>query len=536
MPISRKFLPGVLLSLLLSAPGPSWALTSNNIPLDSPIYLYLDKLAGFGLVSSDAKGLRPYSRAEAARLLLEAERNAEVQKGSVETFARELMTRLRELLPREVKLRSNSGAAALLDYNLFSGARLRYVYLDGVPRSYDRYVNDPGHQSAFGLIGGDLRPVSGVGHQVGTEGTPLLENNEGISYKQGSNADLSWEMEGFLRDKGSILIEPDLIASSGEKRLSLQKGYLKFGGGGLELEVGRDDLWFGPGVRGATTLTNNARNFDMLKLSSPEPVDFDWVHNYLGEFKYSLSLARFDESGAGVTYRHPYFVGFKLDLKPVPWYEIGFNMVREQGGPGLPTNVSTTCTILGGCDNDGINAIAGFDMKVRIPWLRNSELYGEFSGEDSAKFWPFVESYIVGVYIPNLTASGKDDLRLETYWGSYIHYVDYQFPNGYTYHGLTPGHSQGGASFDVFTEYSHWFSPRNRVALDYFFTERGNGGRVPGQAVERKNAGRLWWCLPVMGETDARVMYGIERIANFNQVGGEDRTNKLFLVDLTYRY
>ena len=457
-------------------------------------------------------------------------------KGSPPLIAGELISRLRELLQREIKLRDGGAPAPFIDHDLFSSARLRYVYLDGVPRSYDRLVTDPGHQSVFGFIGGDLRPVSGVSHQVGSEGTPLLENNEGVIYKQGSNGEFRWEMDAFLLDKGSILIEPQVLVSSGSQKLTLQKGYLKLGGGGAELEVGRDALWFGPGYRGTTTLTNNAQNFDMIKLSSPEPVDVGWIKRYLGEFKYALALSRFDESGSADTYRHPYFVGIKLDVKPASWFEIGFNMVREQGGPGLPPNVSTFCKIFGGCDNDGINAIAGFDMRVRIPWLRNTELYGEFSGEDSAKFWPFVESYIVGAYIPNLTASGKDDLRVEAYWGSYIHYVDYQFPNGYTYHGMTPGHSQGAATFDFFTEYSHWFSPRNRVALDYFFTERGNGGRVEGQAVERKNAGRLWWSLPVAGDIDARLMYGFEYLSNVNLVGGVNRSNQLALMELSYKY
>lgn len=535
MTISKVAVVSVSLLLLLSAPRLTWAIASNNIPLDSPIYLYLDKLTGFGLVNSEVKSLRPYSRAEAARLLLEAENSVTSCEGDVEPFAEELLVRLRELLHREVILREGA-KPPVSDYDLFSASRLRYVYLDGVPRSYDRYVNDPGHQSVFGFIGGDLRPVQGVSHQVGTEGTPLFENNEGVIYRQGSNGEFRWDVEAFFMDKVSVLLEPQLLVSSGSQDLTLQKGYGKLGGGGLELEVGRDALWFGPGFRGTTTLTNNAQNFDMIKLSSPEPVNVNWVKQYLGEFKYALTFARFDATGIGESYRHPYFIGLKLDVKPTPWFEIGFNMVREQGGPGLPGNISTFCKIFGGCDNDGINAIAGFDMRFRLPWLRNTELYGEFSGEDAASFWPFVESYIVGAYVPNLTSSGKDDLRLEAYWGSYISYVDYQFPNGYNYYGMTPGHSQGGATFDFFTEYSHWFSVRNRVALDYIFTERGNGGRIPGQAVERKNAGRLWWSLPVVGDINAKLMYGIEHINNLNLVGGSNRSNQIALFELSYKY
>ena len=49
----------LLVLISLSMPIPAWALASNNIPLDSPVYLYIEKLAGFGLIRSDVKGIRP---------------------------------------------------------------------------------------------------------------------------------------------------------------------------------------------------------------------------------------------------------------------------------------------------------------------------------------------------------------------------------------------------------------------------------------------------------------------------------------------
>jgi hypothetical protein len=84
--------------------------------------------------------------------------------------------------------------------------------------------------------------------------------------------------------------------------------------------------------------------------------------------------------------------------------------------------------------------------------------------------------------------------------------------------------------------------------LDYIRTERGNQGRVPvdgdgnfsqtgtGQAVERKNAFRIWWNLPLFERTDLSVMYGWERIHNLNLVEGENRTNQLVTTALSYRF
>jgi len=531
----------LVLVLVFASASPAFALASNNIPLDSPIYLYIEKLAGFGLIRHDVKGLRPYSRAEAARLYLEAADNLAELGDQVPPLAGEFLERLRELLPREIALHDHPEQAPVADYKLVSWARARYFYLDGVPRDYNRKVIDPGHQSAFGFIGGDLRPFGpGVVHTSGTEGTPLMENNEGVIYHRGSNLDLRTDSEGFLTDKASALVEPLLLVTSQGSELKLQKGYLKLGGGGAELEVGRDANWFGPGYRGDTILTDNAQNFNEIKLSSPEPVDVGWVKNYLGDLKYAMVFSRFDETGSGTTLRHPYFAGFKLALKPQPWWELGANFVRQFGGPGFSgykggTNVVEE--IFGGGTNDHANSIAGLDLRFRIPALRDSEIYVEYSGEDNAGgVWPIVESYVAGFFIPRLTPSGQDDLRFEYFWGSVMLYSDWQFPAGYVYRGLTPGDSQGTCAQEFFLRYTHWFSPRKSLALEYFLTERGVVGKTPGQATEVKNAGRAFWNMPLYGDLDLDLMYGVEGINNFNLAPGAGRINQVARVDLSYRY
>lgn len=42
----------------------TWALASNNTPLDSPVYLHLEKLARFSQTDSDTKVLCTFPRAE----------------------------------------------------------------------------------------------------------------------------------------------------------------------------------------------------------------------------------------------------------------------------------------------------------------------------------------------------------------------------------------------------------------------------------------------------------------------------------------
>jgi hypothetical protein len=532
----------MLFFIAMAAPGTVYALASNNVPLDSPVYIYLEKLVGLGLITSDVKGARPYAKAEVARLLLEAEDNMAKLDGAASPLAVELIGRVRELVPREFALRKEPGKTPLFDYNPLAAARLRYVYLDGVPRSYDRDVFVRGGQSAFGFIGGKLRPDSdaGIASQSGSEGTPLLENNEGVVYKRGHNAELRWSTEAYLSDKAALLVEPLFLSTPDgdgrDEQFLLQKGYVKLGGGGLELEAGRDASWFGPGYRGALALTNNAKNFDLVKLSSPEPLDVGWVKKYIGDFKYALIFSRFNETGSGATLRRPYFIGIKLAVKPKPWFEIGGNFVRQEGGPGFSGQSTVRDLIFGGGTTNHNNTIAGMDLRFRIPFLRNTEVYAEYAGEDSAAFWPIVESYVAGFYIPCLTKSGQDDFRFEFFYGNPMLYTDGKFPAGYVYNGMTPGHSQGGAALEFFTRYSHWFSVRNNLALEYFHTDRGREGRVGSQQTEEKNAWRAFWNLPLYGDFDLGTMYGWERINNFNLVGGVKQTNLIVKVDLSYRY
>ena len=426
---------------------------------------------------------------------------------------------------------------SLIDYNPVSAMRLRYVYLDGAPRSYERQVHDPGDDGVFG-IGSGLRPKNPYPYPVqqhGAEGTPLAENNNGVAYRRGHNVELRWAAEGYISDKATGLLEPviEYSKTGSSVALRLNRGYIKLGGGWLELEAGKDENWLGLGYRGAITLSNNAENFTQVKLSSPEP----FLVKYIGAMKYTLIASRFEKTVTNGVERQPWFYALKLSVKPTDNLEIGFNLGRQVGGPGVKNSLGDTVLgVIGGTNTDKSNGLAGFEARYRMPWLRNTELNGEFSGEDTAGFWPIVESYLAGFYIPRLTSDGRNDFRFEFFQGNQILYTHDIFSEGYLQNGMTIGHSQGGATQDFFSRYSHWFSARNNLALEYIYTNRGMVSRMAGQAIERKHAGRIFWALPLYGEINAQLLYGVEKITNLNLVDGVDRMNQIVTIELKYRY
>lgn len=531
----RRFLSGLLMLSVCGA-VPCFALSSANVPLDSPVYSYLDKLVGFGLITSDIKGIKPFSKAEASRLLLEAESNV-VNKGTVPSvLVSELIARVRELIPREIAVREKPDIKPqLIDVNPVSSLRLRYLWLDGEARDYRRDVHDPGNDGVFG-IGSGLRPKNPyptLVHQRGSEGTPLMENNNGTVYQEGHNGELRWGSEWYLSDLAVGVMEPLLLTNRDDTGISLNRGYLKLGGGAFELEAGKDENWLGLGYRGNITLTNNAENFTQLKVSSSEPIKM----KYVGAIKYAAIVSRFDNTTVDGAERQPWFYAVKLSTKPTQNLEVGFNLGRQVGGPGVNNSVGDTLRgLVGGTSADNSNSLAGFEARYRFPWFRNSELYGEVSGEDTALFWPIVESYVAGLYVPRLTDDGRNDFRFEFFQGNQILYTNGTFPKGYIYKNMPIGHSQGGATRDFFFRGSHWFNVRNNLALEYIYTDRGSVGRVGDQAIERKHAGRVFWDMPLYGEIDAQFVYGVEKINNFNLVVGVPRTNQQVKFEIRFKY
>jgi hypothetical protein len=235
----------------------------------------------------------------------------------------------------------------------------------------------------------------------------------------------------------------------------------------------------------------------------------------------------------------------KLSLKPAERMEIGINFARQFQGNGFGGT--------GGTVGDTANSLAGIELRIRLPWFRNAEIYGEFSGEDVAGPWPIVESYVAGIYFPRVTAGGRDDFRFEFFQGNQILYTNITYPAGYMYHNLPMGHSQGGATIDFYGTYRHWFTLDDFVSLEYFHTERGNVGRVTvnssgvyaappvgaKQTVERIDGGRisLNLAVPRLDGVTANLMYGIERVRNINlQTSGAGQTNQIVSVELNYRY
>src|SRR5579885_524886 len=141
------------------------------IPLTSPIYEELDKLNGLGYLDTYLSEIKPISRVEAARLMLEAQRNLAWSERS-NHLAKVLVAVLRSQLQDEVGwLQNQAEDGQPTTFHPLQSVGVQYIYTSGERRFWD---------------------TGGVGGLHAHEGTPLLPHNDGIPTAHGSNEVLTW--------------------------------------------------------------------------------------------------------------------------------------------------------------------------------------------------------------------------------------------------------------------------------------------------------------------------------------------------------
>ena len=511
--------------------------SSVNVSLDDWSYDALEKLAGFGLLTSDMKGLKPYTRTEVARLVLEAlhkkQESSDKLPDLIENFLRRFQ---REYKDELAQLGWGEGYAGGNFLKPVDQVKLRYVYSSGDPR---RFTGFP----------------QGTSKINATEGTSLIYNNEGVIYGQNHNGTLQFSSSTQFLGIFSGYVEPIFLARQNNGQVNnfdildaqLLKGYLKVSPWNIEFEVGRDSLWWGQGHHGTLILTDNAPPLNMMKLSNPKPFLLPWIFEYLGPFKYSIILARLEEHR---DLPHALLGGMRIDFKPTPNFEIGMSRTWLFGGSGS-TNGSFLDYLkilsflnFGGGDTDATDQLAAFDARLRFPSLRNAELYVEWGGEDSGLKPNFKEflfqdlGYIIGIYIPRLTDDGRTDLRVEyadnvserdtSFW-----YGHTQYFTGYTFDGMVLGHPMGPDARDVFGRVTHYLRDDLLLGVDFDYRERG---RNLGPVIEHNYQIGADVSFDFFENTNVKVRYGFEQVKNFNLAEGDDRQNHVLSVQLKRQF
>ncbi len=410
--------------------------SSVNIPVGSPIYQDIERLEVKGLLDSVMLSTKPFGRLEGARLVKEAEEKEAASAKDGE----EIILRLKNLFKDE------------LEY-------------PGV--SY-------------------LKPLDSVylkaGYAANENPFFLNVNNNGDSFIKGGNLRAGLSMRGGLFDIFSLYLNPEYRLDKESGRGTLILGYITIDMLGATIELGRDSMWWGPGFNGDLLLTNNAKPFDMIKITSQHPFLLPWLFRYLGLIKPTVFLTHLDKVSG---FSRANLLGMRLDLKPTQHFQIGFNRAILYGGLGFSDWIRILTATNNGRAAEHSNSpihgdqIASIDASYvyvnERKWVpfSGAKFYIEWGANDSdGKGMPTGYANIYGTFLDAPLWLKDVDLRVE--WANTARNARYgptwytQSINitGYTYGGNIIGHHMGGDARDLFARVQYHYKEKATCGVE----------------------------------------------------------------------
>jgi hypothetical protein len=503
----------------------SWAASSVNVPLDSWVYSALETLEGYGLIDSALSGTRPYARLEVARLVGEAIKKWEdlVARKKPSGFGEE------ELIPALLDRFKREFNVELIDLGFMEGSRAS-TYLKPVDEVFFKYI--------FQTDNPVVRPQNA---NPPTHTIYPIYNNDGIVYRKQNNFSTELQGEARLWNHFSLYYQPIFKAFEGEgATVELEKGYLKAEAVNVEVEVGRDSLWWGPGRNGALLLTNNARPFDLVKLSNPQPFHLP----LLGLFKFNLFWSKLDNEQPSIP--HPTLHGLHLDFKPHPIFEVGISQIAIFDGEGRTAlSFSDYFQILYGNKTQtgklDSNQQVSVDFSLRwpnmdkyLPIARSLKFYGEWGAEDTG-VPPDRRAYLFGLFLNDLFLSGRMDFRLE-----YTNTSPASVPNAWythpsyppTYHERLFGHHVGSNGEDIFVRLNNYLSTKLQLGVDFNYENHGHMDALKTYSYQWGADVDYW----IRDRVNIKGRYILESFNDPDSIAGGDKIHHLFGLEFRWRF
>ena len=315
--MKRSLLAMIAVSLCC-APG-ARAQATVYVPNLDRAYADIDALIAAGWIHDAISSQTPFSRLTAARLTVQARARAGSSPAALPARFVESLRRLEiEFAPEIRTLCTDVGCAR---DDLPAGLTLRAASADAtyadsptraVPTSYD--------DARYSYIDADLNPLlqknqGRVLHDGGTIGGEAVVDVRASHWLVGQLHPRAWV--GAPR------------AGSANVNLSAYDAYARALAGNIALELGRNHIALGYGPESGPLLSNNARGYDLVRLSLDHPVHFP----VLGRFTTSLMIA---DMGGNSDTPHSKLTLLDFAIRPIQYFEFGASLLNHQGGRNSP--------------------------------------------------------------------------------------------------------------------------------------------------------------------------------------------------------
>jgi hypothetical protein len=524
----------VLLAVALAAAGavPAAAQSRSNVPLKNwggfavfrdAVYDDLERLVTAGLADRTLLNTKPLSRMEAARIVARAIDRIRSDREGMYNNRRDLEPVLDRLMEEFAPELRGAGVA-----------------VNGTTPEPPSLVSFLPIDRGMAYVGYANRDLS-------------LVNNQGRRFQDGFNGGTTFESRLQIGDVLTFYLQPEALANEEYGALRLAAGYVKLTLFNVELLVGRDSLWWGPGLHGSLIMSNNAPPLDQVRIGSAEPFLLPWVGEYIGPMKIVFFLAQLEESRD-----HPRakLAGMRASIAPFSFLELGASRTVMFGGDTRPRLSFDEYwrPLLDPPAGDArldarqarfrSNNLFAIDADLRIPDVQrvlpvsDMRLYGEFGWDDTccnSSFIPLSDaiSVLLGVHFMGVFGQEGLDARTEYARSSRLSYRHNQFRSGYQTRGEVIAHYMGTEGEDFYSRVTNRFHPDVMIGLEVNRSEVGQTTPTPVAPKERTIAGALDVSYRFLDVYTVFAQYRLAYVKNRDFRPNADGWDNLFRVEVT---
>jgi hypothetical protein len=290
--------------------------------------------------------------------------------------------------------------------------------------------------------------------------------------------------------------------------------YLKFKLPWLELQIGQDNLRWGPGYHGALLVSENPISMDMIKLQA--------VYKHITFSAFTAILEDLDPQ-----INTKYMSGHRIEGYFWNRFGLGLSEVVVYGNRFEPGYLNPVTIYLINEVNisrgdsraigSGDNVLISVDSRLRL--TDNLELYGELmvdDGNPAAEFhnWDTKFGLLGGFYMTDPLGISDTDLHAEYAFINQYAYTHENPVNVYKHFNSVIGHFIGSDADDLWVELRHRFTDKLESKLTYELERHGEGNVDKPHPLDAP-AGDRW--KPLSGITQSQ--HGITLGVNYTAIG-----------------
>ena len=500
----------------LAAPPVADAASLLNVPLNPNLsdfnretYRFIHRLLNKRVLSGIPRGSLPLTQKQVASLLTEAARKQE--NGEV-TLSPNDAKRLQALLAFYTEARTGTPFHRKMHILTFGsddeaqpeGSKYRFSFdLRAKQRTITRLVDN---------VSGEP-PVEGT--MFVTTPLPHLYGQVGEEFAFTTDMAYRWLYGDFFND-----IYPDeskYRQLEGEREGQLKNraatnSYLKFNLPWFELQLGQDNLRWGPGYHGNLLISENPIAWDMLKLQATyKNVTFTGFTGVLEDMAEDIN--------------EKYISGHRAE--GYFWNRLGFGLSevviygnRFEPGYLNPVNIylineQTISRADSRAPGSGDNVLASVDMRLRL--VDNFEIYGELMFDDgdpfaSFKHWDTKFGILGGIYLTDAFGIADTDFHAEYAFINQYAYTHENPVNVYKHFTSAIGHHIGTDADNLWVQLRRRWTDKLESVFTYDLERHGSGDinkRHPADAP----ADDVWTPLSGITESEHRLKVGVNWVS-----------------------